>query len=565
MPESPLHRWPRGVELLVLAAAMLACLLPFASKALTIDDPLFVWAAQHICRHPFDFFGYDVNWYLTAEPMSGVTQNPPGTCYYLALAGALVGWSEVALHCAMLLPTWALLWGTYRLAERFRIRPLPAALLTLLTPVTLVCASSVMCDVMMLALWVWTVIVWDRGLREDHPGLLFLGGMLIALTTITKYYGVCLIPLLGVYSYALNRNAWRRWAAALGLAVLLLADYQLIFLWLYGRGGLAGAVGYAASFGAGSFGGRVFRLFEGIGFIGGCVGVAAVPAVLLLPARSRLLVLAVAVVAAGSALLLTATSEPAPGYIQTASPFVDGGSTYQRNELFSQFMLWVVGGTGVLLLAADDLRTRRDAVALLLFLWILGTAVFAMYVNWALNGRSVLPLVPAFAMILVRRLQREQGWIMPAILLPAAALALAVTVADAGMADANRTAARQLAAEYPPPPGQTLWFRGHWGFQYYMQQAGAKVWDDEKMAARRGEILVIPFNNNNHMPPESITEIATLDVEACPWATTMSPKSGAGFYACSFDWRPLPFAFTHAPPEHFVVYRLTADQVPAKK
>src|SRR3954468_3778209 len=92
---NPLRR-RRGLELAVLAVALAACLLPFATKAYHIDDTLFVWAAQHIREHPFDFYGFDVHWYATWEPMSRVTQNPPAACYYLALAGSMFGWGEVA-------------------------------------------------------------------------------------------------------------------------------------------------------------------------------------------------------------------------------------------------------------------------------------------------------------------------------------------------------------------------------------------------------------------------------------------------------------------------------------
>src|SRR5436305_9607631 len=127
MTESVIRRRPRRLQLAVLAAAMLACLLPFAGKAFHVDDTLFVWAGQHIQTHPLDFFGFPVLWYDTWMPMYEVTQNPPAVCYHLAAAGSLVGWGEVGLHLAMLLPTWGLIWGTYRLAERFGVRPLPAA------------------------------------------------------------------------------------------------------------------------------------------------------------------------------------------------------------------------------------------------------------------------------------------------------------------------------------------------------------------------------------------------------------------------------------------------------
>src|SRR5208282_4769279 len=139
-------------SLFLLTAATLLCLLPFSGKAFNIDDPLFLWSAQHIAGHPLDPYGFQVVWYRSLMPMSEVTKNPPLACYYAAAIGAIAGWSERALHLGFLLPTLAMVLGTYRLAQRFTQSPLLAAAATLLTPGVLVSATSVMCDTMMLAL-----------------------------------------------------------------------------------------------------------------------------------------------------------------------------------------------------------------------------------------------------------------------------------------------------------------------------------------------------------------------------------------------------------------------------
>src|SRR5688500_14225416 len=84
--------------LALLCALTAAALLPFINKAYHIDDPLFLWAAQHITAHPLDFYGFAVNWYGSAMPMSEVMKNPPLTSYYQALIGAVAGWSEPIIH-----------------------------------------------------------------------------------------------------------------------------------------------------------------------------------------------------------------------------------------------------------------------------------------------------------------------------------------------------------------------------------------------------------------------------------------------------------------------------------
>ena len=159
---------PRRRSLAPALVLSLACLAPFAGKAFHIDDPLFVWTAQHIREQPRDFYGFSVNWYFFSMPMSEVTKNPPLACYYLALAGAVFGWSEISLHIALLLPAIGMLWGTYRLAEFFGSRPLVAALVTLLTPAFLVSSSTVMCDTILGCFWVWALVFWERASRQDR-------------------------------------------------------------------------------------------------------------------------------------------------------------------------------------------------------------------------------------------------------------------------------------------------------------------------------------------------------------------------------------------------------------
>ena len=87
---------PAWLSILVLVAATLGMLLPFLDKPFHIDDPLFVWGAQHLrgslknetslqsffpggegWRKLFDCYGFDMLWNVHIEPMHQVTQNPP--------------------------------------------------------------------------------------------------------------------------------------------------------------------------------------------------------------------------------------------------------------------------------------------------------------------------------------------------------------------------------------------------------------------------------------------------------------------------------------------------------
>ncbi|PYK03701.1 MAG: hypothetical protein DME66_11425, partial [Verrucomicrobia bacterium] len=143
-----------------------------------------LWMAQQISKHPGDPSGFSLNWYGIAQPMFSVMQNPPLSSYYMALAATFLGWSELAMHGAFLVPAVAATLGTFFLARRLCDSPLLAALLTLFTPVFLVSATGVMCDVWLLALWVWSVESWLRGLERHSYRFLLLASVLAAAAPV---------------------------------------------------------------------------------------------------------------------------------------------------------------------------------------------------------------------------------------------------------------------------------------------------------------------------------------------------------------------------------------------
>jgi hypothetical protein len=229
------------------------------------------------------------------------------------------------------------------------------------------------------------------------------------------------------------------------------------------------------------------------------------------------------------------------------------------------------GGISVLGLAAADLWKERNADSLFLALWVFGTFIFAAFLNWTINARSVLPLIPAAGILLARRLDaRSVSNVMkfPRLLIIIIPLILSgvVSLAVAG-ADANLAASARKAADFIH--GQSfagsgnLFFEGHWGFQYYMQSYGAQPVDVRSFRFTPGIVIVIPENNTNifGMPPGVPTSRQLLEVKTNPWIATMHAELGAGFYASV--WGPLPFAFGAAPPERYQIVTLLPPSSPS--
>jgi len=509
-----------------------------------MDDPLFLWSAQQISRHPLDPYGFDLVWYFIRINMWAVTKNPPLASYYSALIASFAGWSERAMHLAFLVPAVALVLGTYQLARCFTKHPLIAAAATLVAPAVMISATSVMCDTMMLAFWVWAAALWIKGLDLPKPLYLFSSGILLAACALTKYFGASLLPLLLVYSLVRRRRLENRlWYLLIPVAALI--EYQLWTIDLYGQGLLSDAVSYASNEGK-DWGGIVGQTLLGMSFLGGC----SLPALFFFPllwSRKQMLAAAVAAGAAGVFVSL--------GWIGIHSDFVPA----HLGRVSIQMGFFVLCGMGVFALAIADVWRLRDADSIFLALWVGGTFVFATFLNWTVNARSILPLVPAVGILIARRLEsvRLSRARVAVPLALCGLLSLWATWGDADFANSQREVVRLIKEKTANQPG-TLWFAGHWGFQYYMQQAGAQPYDQKNNLSKPGEILVMPDNNSNlfEVSPDLVSEVIELPMKH--GVITSRGTAGAGFY--SSVWGPLPFSFGPVPPERYSLIRLPNRQ-----
>jgi 4-amino-4-deoxy-L-arabinose transferase-like glycosyltransferase len=530
---------------LVLTALMV---LPFLGKAVHMDDPLFLAAARQIQAHPLDPYGVQLNWYGRDMPLSEITKNPPLTSYYLALAATLFGWSEPALHAAMALPALALAAGIYLLAAACCRRPVLAALLAIFTPAFLISSTTLMCDVMMLACWVFAVWLWLRGLDRSSHGLLAAAMMLAAAAALTKYFAISLLPLLIIVGW-IRRPALKGWWLHSAIPMAVLIGYQLATRALYGRGLLADAFAYSPEPGPSWAGWVLFRILAAPAFTGACIASLLFLAPWLWPRRGVM----------GAAIATVATAVVVAS-LESIGTFRLPADAVTRWWFAVQLAIWCVAGAGMLILAVRDWQVTRETNALLLGLWLIGTFAFAGFVNWTVNGRTVLPMIVPAAILAVRRLDRardSRSALTPrALTLPvagAAVLALATAWADMSLANAVRLGATQ-AHPSAGAGSRPAWFQGHWGFQYYMESLGAKPIDVTK-PIQRGDLIVTPTTNTNvfQLPSELMTIRGIIEVPLSGWVVTMAPSLGASFYADM----PLPFAIGGPPAERITIREFT--------
>ncbi len=534
--------------LVMLTVVTLACLCPFLGKAFHIDDPLFIWCGKHIVSEPGNFYHFDVNWSGKTEPMAQVTQNPPLTSYYLALVGVLLGWGEISLHVGFLLPALAAVWGTYLLAKRLCAHPLAAALVTVTAPVFLISSTNVMCDTMMLALWVWALVFWTGGVASDSAVELCFGAVLMAACGLTKYFGFALVPLALVYA-VMERKKFGLWLAWLLIPIAIAALYELLTHKLYGRGSLFDAFNYSQNQGGG--GDMVSKILTVLSFSGGSI-IIMLPVVALFWGRRGFIGACVVAILLGAYFVARKTA----GHVST----LDSGSV--RWLLVIQAALFVTAGLVLIILATVDLLEQRSPESVLLFFWMAGTFAFVCVACWQVSGRYLLPMLPAAGILLARRLEFRKrlhaGNQIGPLWAPlgfSLAIGLMATWADTTLADSARTAAFSIQKQ-TGTTAHTVWFEGHWGFQYYMEQQGAKPIDFWHVPFAVGDAVVLPKGNSRvYTPPkDGLGPRFEYEATTMTWLTTMNLSCGAGFY--SDDWGPLPYAFGRVPPENYVVLRM---------
>jgi 4-amino-4-deoxy-L-arabinose transferase-like glycosyltransferase len=487
--------------------------------------------------------------------MSEVTQNPPLASYYMAVAAKVLGWSERGLHLAFLLPTIALVLGVYRLAKRFTASAGVAAVATLVAPAFLVSGCSVMCDPMMLALWLWGAIFWIEGLDSEKPIYLAISVLLIAASALTKYFGVALLPLLFAYTLVRLRRLGS-WVLFLLLPIAVLIGYEFVSLKIYGHGLMATAAQFSRDHRLWTHASKGARTLITLSYMGGSV----LPALLLAPLIWTRKQITVVVLASGIAAIFVMRGLMRLG-LTAGSPQAFAARNEHWLIISVQLILFIAGGISILSLAIVDYRRERDADSLFLLLWVFGTFWFTAYLNWTVNVRSILPMVPAIGILLARRVERHSE--MPIrqlkLLLAGGFLACGVVSlwlarADTETANSARTAASLV---YQKTAGSdNVWFLGHSGFQYYMQSLGARPYDWSHPQTKAADFLAIP---NSKVWPEDVTSQfrgsrENIELPLHSYASTTSSEIGAGFYHSY--WSILPYAFGPVPSEKYAIIRL---------
>ncbi len=477
-PVNPVNPVRKG-EGVAIALFAIAINIPFVNQAFHMDDGIFLIAAKNVSHNPL--FPQDLPVLFEGVSVAdlGSTEHPPLTVYFMALCGAIGGFSELRLHLGFLIFPVILGIATYSLACRFTSHPTIVAIGLLCLPVVYVMSHTLMSDLPLVALWTAAVALFVHGVDSGQLKWIAAGAGVGALAAFISYAGLCLVPLLGLHAL-LHRSRFGLLLVLLPLVVF--GSWLAVNFFHYGR--------FTPSFLLSHYllAEKVLsptlmlrKLIYATVFLGGVT--IFPPALVVLSRKWRIL-----------------TGLFVGTLIVNLLPLV---ADYRFAHKFLFVALFTAGSVAVWEIvqkaatAMFSLRecSRRSLDDLFLGIWFLGMIAFCVFFYLTGAARYLLPATPPLVLLMMRRAEDVVlSKLLPQAIATAAftgLTALGLAVADYQFAEIYRSFARNLAIAHQVST-KTAWFSSEWGFRTYLERAGARQLGRRDPRPQLGDFLIVP-------------------------------------------------------------------------
>lgn len=437
-----------GRQFILVALVVLALRLPFLNQALQGDDVLYLTEAAHAQIEPlhpkhtqYVFMGRDID-------MRGQS-HPPLNAWFLALLLALgQSVAEIPFHAAYIVFSLMAAFSALALSRRFSPHPLLATLLFCATPTFVINGTSLEADLPFVALWLLSTALYVVAVDRNSISLLIASSAAMALTALTAYQAILLVPILFLYG-----RKWRmaQIAAFTPLAVLLAWNiFERLSTGALPAGVLAN---YMATYG--------------------------------LQVLAQKMKSAVALTGHLAWLVFPALWIPPLSALPFAGIAAIGAAFYDLNPLF-----WgsIAVGVGILIWCA---RHWRGFLAQ----WVLIFFAGALVIFFAGSARYLLPIALPIAILASERAPIR---LLEISLACGFALSLALAAVNYQHWNGYRQFARGLQND---ARAKRLWIDGEWGLRYYFESEGGLPLH-QGQAIHPGEMVVsselgypIPFTS----------------------------------------------------------------------
>ena len=541
------------VEAIVLAAVLT---LLNAIKPAAVDDTAYLQMGKHLAAHPLDPYGFELFWYWKPDPAMHVLL-PPVLPYWLAGSLRICG-DHLFLVKLCLFPFAMLLAASLRfLLKRFSPEWDRPMLAILMLSGAILPTFGVMLDVPALALGLAAVACFVSGCDDRRIRWAWLAGLFLALAMQTKY-SMLTIPAVIVWYGLLSRRILYA-ILAVSVAATVFAAWEYLLLRQYGEshflfhlddqpamtwkekfrlfqpmlgqlGGVGIGVGIVAAYAAG-----VNRWLLAIGTVIAAVGVGAVCVVplsdaVLVPGKLDLSKAVFVTLGAASGLAVLAAAV----------------RMLVRSRGWNSADSWFLVGWLLLEIVAYFALTSFPAARRVISLTVVGGLVAARMLSLGLQRNPD---------------RRAPRWLVPV----GFAAGLGLFAVECWDCFPEEVLAERAAERIGDPGSHTVWFNGHWGFQYYCDRAGMKPVVPSRSTLRTGDWLVFPaipddygFYRPYHGGAKFLPDLDSLEpIDEFTWDDRLSAQTIPNFYGGI-----VPIAGRDHPRLRIVLYRVTQDWKP---
>ena len=468
-----------------LAAVFIA--LPFLDKAVHIDDTLFLYMARQILKYPLDPYSFFVNWEYATERAFDFFSNPPGMGYFLAFVLSRFGENERVLHASYLIFSIPAGYSMAFLARRFTPLPSVALLLLFFSPIFMITSHNLMPDMPLLALYLSSLALFIRGAEREKTFPLLLSGIFAGIALLFRYNGISLLALLFFYHLLYHGFTRPRHFIALIAPVAILCGWCVLSQIAYGEVHLLKHIGFQ-QYGQGTDLARV-KLFLLANFLY-LAGGALFPLVLLSPffagagIMNKLIFFLPLV-------LFGFLYRKYNGYLELTYNIPNTILLSTFFVALSYFLMAALKESCMGIVKRNE-HWRDPLFLLFWFFLVIGIQTSGIHTS----AKYMLLAVPPLILLFVRSLSVDmlQSWkgriLITLLLLFSTGWGFLMAAADYELAGVNRKIARYCEDKIKIGKENTLWFLGHWGFQYYMEEKGFRAYEAQSELPKKGDVLV---------------------------------------------------------------------------
>jgi hypothetical protein len=507
-----------SVSIAILVTLALCSFVPFASRAVYLDEPMYLHIAKSVWEKDW-LFPQSTTWIFFGIPEPATSQtHPPAGVYFLAVMLKVFGGFQTI--------PFRLLWGVfsiiailafYRLARHFTSDPFWVAALFAVSPALFVMNPTFMMDVPMMALFL-AGLGFYLDCIQGKRARLCLVAICLVLSLGLGY--PALVPIGCLFCWAVFHKRPLAELCAIATSPICLFLWQYSMKRHFGVVPMANLTRYFSSNSA-----FPSDLLPALSFLG---GVSLFPwALLALTPLSKKWFIAGASVAA-AVLLSFCHAWPSPFYRAWYIALASCG------------IAWVI----VFILKSCRRDSNRPLMRSYLILWAPAMLLFFLLMGEMVSARYFLLSLPPLFLIIFAQIRRTAAIVALAATL---LLSLSLAIADYRYVNAYREWVTQTIIPLQQQ-GYRIWSDAESGLRFYLNQRGIQTLDKFNTQPRGGDLII----KQTSFAPGLSAELEPLllplkeeDIQDPYFLRVFSQPAAAGFHHSGFGI--VPYCLSRSP------------------